>query len=64
MLNLLKRKETDGLALLLIIVYTTLKYVHDESRWLRCSIAEVVQCSMAGGSPLPTYVSLCALERQ
>ena len=64
MCTLLKRKETDGPALLLIMVYTVLKYVHDESRWLRCSMAEVEQCSTAGGSPPPTYVSLCALEHR
>ena len=58
-----KKKETDGPALLLIMVYTMLKYVHDESRWLRCSMAEVEQCSKAGGSPPPIYVSLCVLER-
>ena len=62
--NLLKRKETDGPALFLIIVYKMLKYVHDESQWLRCSMAEAEQCSMAGGSPLLTYVNLCVLERQ
>ena len=47
-----------------IMVYIMLKYVHDESRWLRCSMAEVEKYSTAGGSPPPTYVSLCALERQ
>ena len=61
---IIEREKDRGPALLLIIVYTTSKYVHDESRWLGCSMAEVEQCSTAGGSPPPTYVSLCALERQ
>ena len=64
MRNILKSKETDGPALLLIMVYTMLKHVHDESRWPRCSMAEVEQCSTADESPLLTYVSLCALKRQ
>ena len=51
-------------ALLLIIIYTMSNYVHDESRWLRCNMAGVEQCSIADGSPLATYVSLYALERQ
>ena len=59
-----EEEKDRGPALLLIIVYTTSKYVHDESRWLRCSVAEVEQCSTAGGYPPSTYVSLCALERQ
>ena len=54
----------QGPALLLITLYTTSKYVHDESRWLRCSMAEVEQCSTAGGSPPRTYMNLCALERR
>ena len=59
-----KGKKDRGPALLLIMIYTMSKYVHNESRWLRCSMSEVEQCSTAGGSPPPTYVSLCALERQ
>ena len=59
-----KGKKDRGPALLLIMIYTTSKYVHDESRWLRCSMAEVEQCSTAGGFLPPTYVSLYALERQ
>ena len=61
---IIEKEKDRGPALLLIIIYTTSKYVHDESRWLRCNMAEVEQCSTAGGSPPLTYVSLCALERQ
>ena len=58
-----EEEKDRGTTLLLIIINTMSKYIHDESRWLRCSMAEVEQCSMAGGSPPPTYVSLCVLER-
>ena len=59
-----EEEKGRGPALLLIIIYTMSKYVHDESWWLRCSMAEVEQCSTAGGSPPPTYVSLCVLEHR
>ena len=58
------REKDRGPALLLIIIYTTSKYVHDENWWLKYSMAEAEQCSTAVGSAPPTYVSLCALERQ
>ena len=51
-------------ALLLIMIYITSTYVHVESQWLMCNMAEVEQCPMVGGSPLSTYVSLHALEHQ
>ena len=60
----MENEKDRGPALLLIIIYTTSKYVHDESRWLRCSMAEAGQYSTVGGSPPPTYVSLCALEHR
>ena len=40
------------------------KYVHYESRWLKCNKAEAELCSMADGSLPPTYVNLCAPECQ
>ena len=61
---IIEGQKDRGPALLLIIIYTMSEYVHDESRWLRCSMAEARQYSTAGGSPPLTYVSLCALERQ
>ena len=61
---IIEEEKDRGPALLLIIIYTMSKYVHDESRWLKYSMDEAEQCSMAGGSPPPTYVSLCALEHQ
>ena len=59
-----ENEKDRGPSLLLIILYTTSKYVHDESRWLRCSMAEVEQYSTADGSPPPTYVSLHVLGRR
>ena len=59
---IIEEEKDKGPTLLLIIIYTTSKYVHDESRWLKYSMAEAEQCSTAGGSPPLTYVSLCALE--
>ena len=61
---IIEDEKDRGPPLLLIIIYTTSKYVHHESRWLNCSKAEHERYSMAGGSLPPTYVSLCALERQ
>ena len=59
----LEGKKDRGPALLFIIIYPWLwKYVHYESRWLKCNTAEDEQYSMVGGSPPPTYVNLCALE--
>ena len=55
-------KKDRGPSLLLYIIYTLLKYIHLESRWLKYSKAEDGRYSTAGGSPPPTYVSLCALE--
>ena len=43
-------------------IYIMKKYVHHKSRWLKYSKAEDEQYSTAGGSPPPTYVSICALE--
>ena len=57
-----EEEKDRGPALLLIIIYTMSKYVHYESRWLKCSKAEDEQYSTADGSPPPTYMSLCALE--
>ena len=61
---LIEDEKDRGPALLLIITYTSSKYVHHESRWLKYSTAEDEQYSTAGGSPLPTYMSLSALERR
>ena len=61
---IIEEEKDRGPALLLIIIYTTFKYVHYESRWLKCSKAEDEQYSMTGGSPPPIYVSLCALEHR
>ena len=61
---IIEEEKDRGPTLLLIIIYTTSKYVHDESQWLRCSMAEAGQYSTADGSPPPTYVSLCALEHR
>ena len=61
---IIEEEKDRGPAVLLIIIYTTSKYVHDESRWLKYSMAEAEQYSTAGGSPPPTYVSLCALKRR
>ena len=61
---IIENEKDRGPALLLIIIYTTSKYVHHESRWLKCSKAEHERYSMADGSPPPTYVSLCALEHR
>ena len=57
-------EKDGGPALLLIIIYTSSKYVHHESRWLRCSKAEDEQYSTADGSPPPICVSPCVLEHQ
>ena len=60
-----EEEKDRGPALLLIIIYTlSRKYVHYESRWLKCNKAEAELYSTAGGYPPSTYVSLCALERQ
>ena len=61
---IIEREKDRGLALLLYIICTLSKYIHLESRWLKYSKAEDEQYSMAGGSPPPTYVNLCALEYQ
>ena len=61
---IIEREKDRGPALLLIIIYTTSKYVHDESRWLKYSKAEEGLYSTAAWSPPPIYVSLCALEHQ
>ena len=61
---IIEDEKDGGPALLLIIIYTTSKYVHYESRWLKYNKAEDERYSTASGSPPPTYVSLCALERQ
>ena len=61
---IIEDEKDRGPALLLIIIYTMSKYVHYESRWLKCSKAADEQYSMVGGSPPPTYVSLGALEHR
>ena len=40
------------------------KYVHNESLWLRCSKAVDERYSTADGSPPPICLGLCALERR
>ena len=60
---IIEDEKDRGPVLLLIIMYTSSKYVHHESRWIKCSKAEDERYSTAGGSP-PTYVSLCALEHR
>ena len=45
-------------------IYTPSDYVHHESRWLKYSRAEDELYSTADGSPPPTYMSPCGLERQ
>ena len=60
----LRVKKDRGPALLLYIIYTSSKYIHLESRWLKYSKAGDERYSTAGGSPPPTYVSLCALEHR
>ena len=57
-------EKDRGPVLLLYIIYTSLKYIHLESRWLKYNKAEDGLYSMAGRSPPPIYVSLCALEHQ
>ena len=61
---IIEDEKDRGRALLLIVIYTSAKYVHHESRWLKCSKAEDERYYMAGGSLPPTYVSLCALEHR
>ena len=61
---IIEDEKDIGPSLLLIIIYTTSKYVHHESQWLKYSKAEDEQYSTAGGSLPPTYVSLCALEHR
>ena len=62
--NMIFEDEKDRGPALLLIIYTSPRYVHHESRWLRCSMAEVEQCSTAGGSPALTCVSLSVPEYQ
>ena len=45
-------------------IYIVKKYIHLKSRWLKYNKAEDGLYSTAGGSPPPTYMSLCALEYQ
>ena len=54
--------EKDRGPALLLIIYTSPRYVHHESRWLKCSKAEDELYSTAGGSPPPIEVGPCALE--
>ena len=61
---IIEDEKDRGPALLLIIICTMSKYVHDESRWLKYSRAEDEQYSTADGSPPPIYVSLRALEHR
>ena len=61
----LEEKKDRGPALLFIMIYTSSrKYVHYESRWLKCNKAEAELCSTADGAPPPTCVNLCAPECQ
>ena len=59
---IIEEEKDRGPALLLIIIYTTSKYVHDESRCLKYSMAEAEQYSRAGGSPPLKCVSPCGLK--
>ena len=61
---IIEDEKDRGLALLLIIIYTTSKYVHYESQWLKCSKAEDEQYSTAGGSLPPACVIPCGLEHR
>ena len=61
---IIEDEKDRGPALLLIIIYTSSKYVHHESRWLKCSKAKDERYSTAAGSPPLTYMSLCALEHR
>ena len=45
-------------------IYIVNKNIRLKSQWLKYSKAEDGLYSTAGGSPPPTYMSLCALEYQ
>jgi len=57
-------EKDRGPSLLVIIIYTSSKYVHHESWWLKYSKAEDERYSTADESLPSTYVSLCALEHR
>ena len=61
---IMEEEKDRGPTLLLVIIYTSSKYVHHEIRWLKFSKAEDERYSTAGGSIPLTYVSLCALEHR
>ena len=61
---IIENEKDRGPASLLVIIYTMSQYVHYESRCLKYSKAKDEQYSTAGGSPPPTYVSLCAPKRR
>jgi hypothetical protein len=60
MTEALNFRDAGFIILIIKDIYIDKCMYKDESRWLKCSKAEDEQCSMAGGSLLPTCVNPCA----